>query len=319
MAAAVRYRDGPESCNSYPEDAGGNGMISFTFDDGNASVRSAAEPILRRYGMVATVGAICNPVFWNNTQAFMGPDDLHYLAQAGWEIASHSLFHRRLALLPPSYEDESASWQYDSTTGVWSAACPWGDVGTVACGGRYLKRATSAEHFKAMVAGFLIEPEKTVIHVKTTDKKLVPDSLRLGSAEREIVESRDVFRQNGFDTGVFVVPFSGWSPRLQAIGTKYYSLIACGGAAFNTRETISRKLVSRFGTGRDVSTEDVIARLEDHLSHNSWGIVLLHDLVSEMRGKWKWTISQFESVVKWVSDKNVPVYTLSEGARRMVA
>ncbi len=294
-------------------------MISFTFDDGNASVRSAAEPILRRYGMVATVGAICDLVFWNNSKEFMGPDDLHYLADAGWEIASHSLFHRRLMLLPPSYEDEIASWHYDNGAGAWAAECRWGDVGTVACDGKFLKRATSAEQFKALSAGFLIYPEKAVIYAKTTEKEFVPDRLRLGSAEREIAESREVFRRNGFDTSVFVVPFSGWSPRLQAIGTKYYPLIAAGGAQFNTRERVSGKLLLRFGTGRDVSVQDVITRLEDHLSHNSWGIILLHDLVSEMRGKWKWTISQFESVVKWVSDRGVPVCTLSEGARSMLA
>jgi hypothetical protein len=294
-------------------------MISFTFDDGNTSVRSAAEPILTRYGMVATVGAICDLVFWNNTQAFMGPDDLHYLAEAGWEIASHSLFHRRLGLLPPSYEDEIASWHYDGGAGTWVAECRWGDVGAVACDGKFLKRATSAEQFKAMSAGFLVKPEKTALYVKTTEKQFAADRLRLGSAEREIAESRDVFRQNGFDTRVFVAPFSNWSPSLQAIGTKYYSIIACGGMQHNTRETVSLKRLSRFGVGRDVSVQDVITRLEDHLSHNSWAIILLHDLVSEMRGKWKWTISQFESVVKWVSGRGVPVCTLSEGARRMLA
>ena len=294
-------------------------MISFTFDDGNASVRSAAEPILRNFGMVATVGAICDLVFWNNTKAFLNPDDLHYLADKGWEIASHSLFHRRLALLPPSYEDEIASWRYDTEIEAWAAECRWGDVGTVAFDGKFLSRATSVQHFKVMSAGFLVQPERTAIYVKMPDNQFDADRLRLGSAEREIAESRDIFQRNGFDTTVFAVPFSGWSPSLQAIGTKYYSLIACGGARFNTRDTVSQKLLTRFGTGRDVSVQDVITRLEDHLAHNSWSIILLHDLVSEMRGKWKWTIGQFESVVKWVSDRGIPVCTLSEGARWMLA
>ena len=86
-----------------------------------------------------------------------------------------------------------------------------------------------------------------------------------------------------------------------------------------TNTLVSQKFLARFGTGRDVTVQDVITKIEDHLAHNSWAIILLHDLVSEMRGNWNWTISQFESVVKWVSDSGVPVCTLSEGAQRFLA
>jgi peptidoglycan/xylan/chitin deacetylase (PgdA/CDA1 family) len=294
-------------------------VISFTFDDGDASNLSVAEPILRHYGMVATIGAICEQVFWRSAPGLLEPDDLRHLAGTGWEIASHSMFHRRLPLLPPSYDDEIASWRYDYGAKAWVAECRWEDVGTVAYEGKFLKRARSVADFQSMAAGFLIRPEKTAIYVKTTEKQFAADRLRLGSAEREIAESRDIFRQNGFDTRVFVVPFSNWSPSLQAVGTKYYSVIAGGGMQYNTRETVSRKRLSRFGVGRDVSVQDVITRLDDHLSHDSWAIIMLHDLVAEMRGKWKWTTSQFESVVKWVSDRGVPVCTLSEGVKRILA
>ena len=261
-------------------------MISFTFDDGNKSVRSVVEPILRRYDMVGTVGAICDFVFWDERWAasFMRPEDLRYLAEAGWEIASHSLFHRRMTLLPPFYQDETASWRFDAAAAAWVADAHWEDVGTVAYRERFLRRARSAQEFNALPEAFLIEPGHPAVYVKTAGAEFAADELRLGSAERELAESREVFRQHGFDTEVFIVPLSNWSPALQEVGKKYYSFVACGGRRLNTRSAVSDRFLARIGTGKDVSVEDILAKIGEQLSHDSWPILLFHNIAPEMKG-----------------------------------
>jgi peptidoglycan/xylan/chitin deacetylase (PgdA/CDA1 family) len=294
-------------------------MISFTFDDGNNCIRTVVEPILSRYGMVGTVGAICDLVFWDQARArnFMRPGDLRYLAEIGWEIASHSLFHRCMSLLPPSYEDETASWRFDKAVGSWVANGRWEDVGTVAYRGRYLPRAKSAAEFTVMSEAFLIEPGNPTVYVKSGEAEFTADELRFGSAERELAESREVFRQHGFDTDVFIVPLNAWSPALQEMANKYYSFVACQGWELNTRTSILDRQLARIRTGKHVSLEDILAKVEEHLSQDSWPIILFHRIEPEMKGKWNWTTAQFESLVRWVSDRGIPVYTLSEAARRL--
>jgi hypothetical protein len=296
-------------------------MISFTFDDGNESVRSVAEPILRRYGMAGTVGAICDRVFWNRNRnhSLLMPDDLRYLVEAGWEIASHSLFHRRMSLLPPSYEDEATSWRFDVDADAWAAEARWRDVGTVIYRQRFLRRAKSAEEFTALPEGFLTDESDNKIFVKITETNLIAEELRLGSAERELAQSQELFRDDGFDINGFIIPLSTWSPALHTIGLKYYSYIAGGGRRLNTGATISDRFLSRIGTGADVSLDDVTATVEAHLSQNSWAIVQFHNLATEMKGKWNWTTGQFENLVKWVSDRKIPVCTLSEGTQWLMA
>ena len=155
-------------------------MISFTFDDGLGTTRSIAAPILRRHGMVATVGAICNRVFWDrpSRDAFMSADDLRDLAEAGWQIASHSLFHRRMCSLPPSYANEITTWRYDGAARAWIGECPWEDVGTIVYGDRCLKRAKSAAELETMADGFLIMPEHAAVYVKTAQKDFATARLR---------------------------------------------------------------------------------------------------------------------------------------------
>ena len=75
-------------------------VVTIQFDDGNANQVADALPILERHGMVAT--------FYVNT-GFIGADadhmtwsDLTTLANAGNEIAGHTLTHKNLKHLKPA-------------------------------------------------------------------------------------------------------------------------------------------------------------------------------------------------------------------------
>ncbi len=72
--------------------------ITLMFDDGEENTLTVAKPILDNYGFKATASIIVNEV---GEDGFMKWNDIRYLENSGWEIASHSLSHRNLTLLSP--------------------------------------------------------------------------------------------------------------------------------------------------------------------------------------------------------------------------
>ncbi len=82
-----------------PEKALPQSIITFSFDDGYASVYEKALPILERYGYVGTVFVITSAI---GQSGYMTLEQLLNLAKRGWEIGSHTVSHRYLTELSPS-------------------------------------------------------------------------------------------------------------------------------------------------------------------------------------------------------------------------
>jgi colanic acid/amylovoran biosynthesis glycosyltransferase len=88
-----------------------SGTACLTFDDGFSGVRTHALPILRKYGLPATVFVVSDtllpgrgPVDWVDTPppwelATLSAAELHELEESGVSVASHSLSHRTLVEL----------------------------------------------------------------------------------------------------------------------------------------------------------------------------------------------------------------------------
>jgi peptidoglycan/xylan/chitin deacetylase (PgdA/CDA1 family) len=90
--------------------------IAITFDDGYASTFRLARPILERFGMPGTVFVPTDyigggPMSWPGIDQWIGGDhekellpmswdDARELADAGWEIGSHTKSHPRLTEIP---------------------------------------------------------------------------------------------------------------------------------------------------------------------------------------------------------------------------
>ncbi len=114
--------------------------VIITFDDAYESVYQQAFPILQEYGFPAVIFVIVRYVgTWNTWDANLGglrfrhvsANQIRELAQAGWEIGSHTLTHRALTYLPEKEVDREvreSRRQLQEITGqeVLTLAYPFG-------------------------------------------------------------------------------------------------------------------------------------------------------------------------------------------------
>jgi peptidoglycan/xylan/chitin deacetylase (PgdA/CDA1 family) len=104
--------------------------LAVTFDDGERGVFEHAFPALAEVGVPGTAFVSVGHV---GTPGMLGWPDLAVLADAGWEIGSHTMTHRRLTELEDVELDEelrSSRKAIEDTLGqpCHSIAYPYGDV-----------------------------------------------------------------------------------------------------------------------------------------------------------------------------------------------
>ena len=64
--------------------------VVITFDDGNVDIYENAFPIMQKYGFSGTLYLVMN---YLDHDTFLSSDQAAEMAQAGWEIGSHSMSH----------------------------------------------------------------------------------------------------------------------------------------------------------------------------------------------------------------------------------
>jgi peptidoglycan/xylan/chitin deacetylase (PgdA/CDA1 family) len=114
LLARRGYR-GVRFSDAMSENADGR-VVAVTFDDGYRSVLELAKPILDRYGYPGTIfvpsdwPAAAGPMQWTGIDIWLGTEhedelsslgwqELRDLAEAGWEIGSHTCSHPQLPSL----------------------------------------------------------------------------------------------------------------------------------------------------------------------------------------------------------------------------
>jgi peptidoglycan/xylan/chitin deacetylase (PgdA/CDA1 family) len=144
--------------------------FALTFDDAYRSVLDLAYPILSSLGLTATVFAVTDfaderrPLEWPGIDHWrggsherelrgLGWDELEQLAEAGWEIGSHTRTHPRLTALPDEalareLEESRAACERALRRPCRSLAYPYGDFD-----GRVTKAAQRAGYTAAAIEG----------------------------------------------------------------------------------------------------------------------------------------------------------------------
>lgn len=290
------------------------GLISFTFDDGFRSTFEHAAPILRQHSMPATVGVVCDWLLWRRRWNAMSLESVRALAASGWEIASHSLFHRRMEKLPATYADEAVTGWTPRGLGVFATACPWEDVGTVAEDSAHLPRHETLETLNDAESGFFHDSANGLIYARPRIASDLDGRLKLGSTERELRESRVVLEACGFNVRSFIVPFSLWRSEWWQMGQRNYDFIATVRNGVNLPG--QRAVLGRIPTRDRFSADRQIATIEEHIKQGGWPILCFHHVRPEPRTRLDWSVVEFARLVQWIADRGLTVCTLAEGARR---
>jgi peptidoglycan/xylan/chitin deacetylase (PgdA/CDA1 family) len=88
-----------ELCNAFSCDPATTRCVAITFDDGRRCVYEQAWPVLRKYGMRATVFVITDCL---EHELYMSPRQIAEMAEQGHWFESHGVSHRRLTSLSPA-------------------------------------------------------------------------------------------------------------------------------------------------------------------------------------------------------------------------
>ncbi len=92
---------------------GGRGYVCLTFDDGLQSIYDRAFPVMSAADITATAYIVTDWIPEVATNR-MSPTELHALQDAGWEIGSHSVTHRKFTELSP----EDVTYEYSESKRV---------------------------------------------------------------------------------------------------------------------------------------------------------------------------------------------------------
>jgi peptidoglycan/xylan/chitin deacetylase (PgdA/CDA1 family) len=98
-----------------PASALDRGVVSFVFDDGWLDVYRRGYPILKSYGIPATVGIIQSYV---DEPGALSSRQLHKLIGEGWDIAAHSLADQALTCEP---QDELVRQLIETKAYLWDS------------------------------------------------------------------------------------------------------------------------------------------------------------------------------------------------------
>lgn len=294
------------------------GMVTLTFDDGFASVAAHAFPVLQKYGLPAVAGVIVSKMESNDPD-FMRPADLLRLQKAGWEIASHSLSHRRCLDLPARYGQEPVrdARRDARNPRQFDAVYEYPVLAGLLSDGKPLRRVAARGAVGETPGSYYYDDSLRRLFVRPFQNAggKAPD-LDAVSYERELQGSRRRLEGYGFKVESFIAPFNAWTPAMRDLSFLYYRQAVSGGDGANPRGGSDRLWIRRY----NVLAATTLAELQDIIlkeavEKDGWVVFCLHGVGAGAPGWEPYPREKLEALARWLSERKVPVVTLARGAR----
>jgi len=296
------------------------GMVTFVFDDGLSSIFQYAFPVLSRYGLPATVGIIANRVESGDPD-FMDTKQIHALQKAGWEVASHSLTHKRPVDIPRFYSEEKCltlrpvsgqralfegKYHYEELAGLIED----GRLLRERSSGRQVRHEPGSYYFDGLIGELIVHPFEP--------ESVAKREIRAISYERELEESKKVLSGMGFHVTTYITPHNYWTPEMSTLSRRFYDQVADGGDDCNRRGQTDRFWLKRFTIHSSDTAEAIIGLVKQHaIQEDGWVIFCMHGIGSEL-GWEPWSVEKLAALCAFLKRKAVPVVTVDKGVRLWV-
>lgn len=297
------------------------GMVTFTFDDGLASVHQNALPIFKKRKFKATAAIIASRVQTADNDDYLSVPQLRDMARAGWEIASHSLTHTRPISIPRFYNQEpiqgwtpddgtgetfQTQYDYDLIAGIYQDDDPLIEVENLV----ELHKKKGAYFYDRPIAELHVNPKR----------QAAPENLniRAGSYQREMDVSKQKLEALGFSIKTYVAPYNYWPNDMKETSRSYYEQAVTGRDADNRPESFDPYAIRRFMMHHDDSVTQLTRLIrENALDSGGWVVFCFHGVGTSVAGWEPYPTEKLDAVTKYVETEGILVVTIEEGAKIM--
>ncbi len=295
-------------------------MVSLVFDDGLKSVHQYAFPVLDYYGLPATVGIIANRVDSGDPD-FMSEKEVMELQDAGWEVASHSLTHKRPVDIPKYYSEERCLdlRPVAGRPALFEAKYRFEELAGLMEGNRLLRERATGQTVEAEPGTYYFDEliGEVIVHPFAPDV-VSRQSIRAISYERELEASRDELAAMGFRVTTYITPHNYWTPEMSQLSRRFYAQVANGGDSYNRRGATDRYWLKRFVVHTNDSAEAIIGLVRQHaVRENGWVIFCMHGVGSEL-GWEPWDAGKLANLSEYLKKNKIPVVTVDQGVKAWV-
>lgn len=298
-------------------DHGSAGMVSLTFDDGIIGTYKHAFPILKKHNQTATVALIQSRLLSVN-EDYMTIEQGLELQKQGWEIASHSLTHKRPIDIPKLYSDEALTgWTLeDKKRHIYQTTYEYTLISFLLEGDTKLREVSAWEDLTREAGSFYFDRILEELHVRPLQppadtKKMAVKSC---SYQREMEYSKIELERLGFAINTYVTPYNYWTDDLKGISKNYYKYVVTGFDSDNQPTTYDSQCIRRFVVHKDDTVNSLIRLVREHAVRNdAWVVLCLHE-VGDGIGWEPWSVKRLDRFSSWLQEQGIKVVTISEGA-----
>lgn len=293
------------------------GMVSLVFDDGLESVHQYAFPILAKVGLPATVGIIANRVDSGDPD-FMTEAQIRELAKAGWEVASHSLTHKRPIDIPRFYAEEKCLplKPVHGQRSLFEAKYKYEELAGLVENGRQLRERADGATVRSEPGSYYFDEliGEVIVHPFEPDS-VEKQQIRAISYERELEESKKLLSGMGFAVNTYITPHNYWTPEMSDLSKRFYGQVADGGDDCNRKGATDRYWLKRYVVHTNDSAASIIALVKEHaIREDAWVIFCMHGIGSDL-GWEPWDAAKLAELAEFLKRKAVPVVTIDQGVK----